>query len=235
MIIGRPSNGHKHNAPLAYFPSRAVSRTHAIITMADDGIYITHLRPTNLTWRAVESVWTPMKAGERAKLTHKDILCFGTAPKSKSHSNRVDAPFIVSIAFVPTGDDVSWTKYKFVKKTIHRPQPQATKQREMDTGMQLLLNDLNGLNVSLDQNGVDEHEGDEPVASKRKRGAPSEPDIERSDESTIKHQRDLSENEPFKFVTEDASKKRRLPEPSSGPYCEDAVDLPDTLTKMTLA
>ncbi|KAF8329386.1 uncharacterized protein EI90DRAFT_3062451 [Cantharellus anzutake] len=203
--------------------------------MAEDGIYITHLRPTNLTWRAVDSIWTPMKVGERAKLTHKDILCFGTAPKSKSHGNRVDAPFIVSIAFVPVGDEVSWTKYKFVKKTIHRPYQHMTKQKEMDAGMQLLLNDLNGLNVSPGQVGTGEHEGDTPTASKRKRGAPSEPDAERSDESTIRHSRDPSRSEQSKFVTEDASKKRRLPGSSSSPYCEDAVDLPDTLTKMTLS
>jgi len=177
-----------------------------------------------------------MKVGERVKLVHKDILCFGTAPKSKAHSNKVDAPFIVSVAFAPKGEEVSWSKYKFVKRTIHRPVTQAVKAREMDPTMQLLLSDMNGLNVSPDITFNEEDEMNEPVA-KRKRSQEAASDDELNDEGGLRATEDRgggNGDSPGR-LSEETAKKRRLPEKMTRVYCEDVVDLPDTLTKMSLS
>ncbi|KAF9517847.1 hypothetical protein BS47DRAFT_1339069 [Hydnum rufescens UP504] len=201
--------------------------------MQDDGVYITHLKPSNLTWRAVNSIWTPMKVGEKAKLAHKDILCFGTAPKTKAYSNKVDAPFTISVAFVPKGEEVSWTKYKFVKRTIHRPTPQPVKPRPMDSSMQLLLSDMNGLNVSLDATLDEESDDIHPPTVKRKRSDIAEG--QGSDDDATHRVEDHGERKlAGRFAAEDTSKKRRLPESISRAYCDDVVALPESLTKMSL-
>lgn len=113
VMVGRPNHASRNMSTVAYLPSRAVSRMHAIITMEEDGVslscvkfclndwmtvfdapcvrkvYLTHTKATNLTWRAVDSVWAPMRPGDRTLLQHTDTLCFGMAPKTRNHVNKV--------------------------------------------------------------------------------------------------------------------------------------------------
>ncbi|KAF8317078.1 hypothetical protein DL93DRAFT_2095842 [Clavulina sp. PMI_390] len=172
IMVGRPTHVSKNFNAVAHLPSRAVSRMHAIISIEPDGkVYLTHTKATNLTWREVDSVWTPMRPGDRAPLQHTDTLCFGMAPKTKFVPGKLDTPFLISIAFASKGESIH--RFHFVHKAIHRPAPSASKSRDLDPAMKLLMDGLDGLNVALDNASAAPPKEDDEVAQmgKRKRGS----------------------------------------------------------------
>lgn len=60
IMVGRPNHASRNLSSVAYLPSRAVSRMHAIITMEDDGVSqsATHVAPPHHLTQGVAS-WSP--------------------------------------------------------------------------------------------------------------------------------------------------------------------------------